>query len=85
MVNPAAIRPITPEAGLSPKGGLDKVQHRHHIGRIQDGWSRAEAVRAVKFALSAPPENIIGKTDDWGIGWNFTVYAVGGGLPSGRL
>ena len=32
----------------------------------------------MKFVLSAPPENIIGKTDDWGFGWNFTVYAVGG-------
>ncbi|MGW5377011.1 hypothetical protein ACWESM_16310 [Nocardia sp. NPDC003999] len=58
--------------------GLDKVQNRHYIGRPQDGWHEAEAIRAVKFVLSAPTENINSKTDDWGFGWNFKVWAIGG-------
>ncbi len=58
--------------------GLDKVQNRHHIGRPQDGYNRATAIKAVKFVLSAPPSNVTSKTDDWGFGWNFLVYANGG-------
>jgi hypothetical protein len=58
--------------------GLDKVQNRHAIGRPQDGWKQAEAIRAVKFVLSAPNSNVTSKTDEWGFGWNFAVYAVGG-------
>lgn len=58
--------------------GLDKVQNRHYIGRPQDGYSQNEAMRAVKFVLSAPNSNINSKSDEWGFGWNFLVYANGG-------
>ncbi|MFE9583042.1 hypothetical protein ACFYO1_42180 [Nocardia sp. NPDC006044] len=58
--------------------GLDKVQNRHYIGRPQDGYDRATALRAVKFVLAAPSSNVTTKTDDWGFGWNFLAYANGG-------
>jgi hypothetical protein len=57
---------------------LDKVHDRHYIGRQEDGWHQAEAIKAVKFVLSAPGSNVTTKTDDWGFGWNFHVWARGG-------
>ncbi|MGF0320524.1 hypothetical protein [Nocardia fluminea] len=58
--------------------GLDKVGNRHYIGRPQDGYTQADAIKATKFVLSAPSSNMNSKTDGWGFGWNFYVYAVGG-------